>query len=63
MKVLIASLGLPEGVLGLSVDFLINYITYYVSPQEAPKSFQEAPRKLQKFQGRNPYNIFVAIWV
>jgi hypothetical protein len=41
---------------------VLPYLLYYLlSPQEAPKSFQEAPRKLQKNQGRNPYNIFVAI--
>jgi hypothetical protein len=43
-KVFKASLGLPESFLGLPVDFLINNITYYL--QEAPKSFQETPRKL-----------------
>ena len=38
--------------LGLPVGFFILI-----------KSFQEALRKLQNFQGRNPYNIFVAILV
>ena len=28
-----------------------------------PKSFQEAPRKLQKIAGRKPFNIFVAFLV
>ena len=47
-------------LLGLPEDFLINDITYLLSPQKAPK-FSSTPRKLQKiFQGRNPYNIFVA---
>ena len=36
---------------------------YSLSPQKAPASFQEAPRKLQKFQGKNPYNILIAILV
>ena len=36
---------------------------YLLSPKKAPKSFQEAPKKLQKIQGRNLYNISVAILV
>ena len=62
LKVSIASLGPPLGFLGLLVDLLINDMTYKC-PKAAQKSFEEAPRKLQKIQGRNPYNIFVAILV
>ena len=63
LKVFIALFGLPVG-------FLINYITYLISPQEAQKASrkpQKASRKppgsYKKFQGRNPHNIFVAILV
>ena len=35
---------------------------YLLSPQEAPKSFPEASRKLQKFQGRNPCNFLLLFW-
>ena len=50
LKVCIASLRLPGSFWGLPVGFLINDIT-------------QGPRKLQKFQGRNPYNILGAISV
>ena len=40
---------------------LLYSLCYSISPQKAQNSFQEAPRKLQKFQVRNSYIIFVAI--
>ena len=45
---------LPE----LPVDFLIYDIMYLLSPQEAPKSFKEAPRKLQKHSGLKSLQYF-----
>ena len=55
LKVFIASLGLPGSILGLSLDLVGR------KPTGSPKSFQKAPRKVQKFQlqiqGRNPMEI------
>ena len=45
---------LPE----LPVDFLIYDIMYLLSPQEAPKSFKEAPRKLQKISGQKYFRCY-----
>ena len=36
---------------------------YLLSPQEAPKALRKPKGSYKKFQGRNPYNIFVAILV
>ena len=52
------SLGLPGSFLG----FLITH-QVPTKPKKLPGSLQEASRKLQKIRGRDPYNIFVAIWV
>ena len=53
LKVFIASLGLPE-------DFFSIMI---LSPQEAPKSFREAPRKLQKISGQKTLQYFRCYFV
>ena len=56
----VASLGLPESFLGLPRDLVSNIIN-----KEAYRKPENASRKPQgsykNFQGRNPYNIFVAI--
>ena len=58
LKVFIASLGFLGSFMGLSVGFLIDDIMYLLSPQEAQKSFQEAPRKLQKISGQKSLQYF-----
>ena len=62
LKFLVASWGPPESFLGLSGDLVSNIIN-----KEAYKNPKKTSRKPQgsykKFQGRNPYNIFVAILV
>ena len=55
LKVFIASLVLPGSFLGLPVGFLINDITQ--------KASRKPSGSYKKFQGRIPYNIFVAILV
>ena len=49
LEVFVASWGLPGFFLGLPVGFLIYDL---ISSKEAPKSFQEAPKKLQKISGQ-----------
>ena len=61
LKFFIASLGLPGSFFELPVGFLIY--DYLLSPKEAQKAYKKPPGSYKKFQGRNPYNIFVAIWV
>ena len=58
LKFFIPSWGLPGSFLGLPVGFLIFKILLTKSPGSS-KSFQEAPRKLQKNSGQNPGNNFV----
>ena len=53
LKVFIASLGLPVG-------FFIYDITHLV-PRKPQKASKKLPESYTKFQGRNFYNIFVAI--
>ena len=48
--------------LGLHVGFLINDMTYYV-PRKPQKASKKPPGRYKKYQGRNPYNILVAILV
>jgi hypothetical protein len=63
LKVFKASLGLPGSFLGLLVGFL-SLLMILLTYLGSPKKLQESPRKLQrKFQGRNPYNVLVAILV
>ena len=63
LKVFKASMGLPGGFLGLLVGFL-SLLMILLTYLGSPKKLQESPRKLQrKFQGRNPYNVLVAILV
>ena len=52
LKFFVDFLGLPGSFLGFQQPSLLM-ILLTKSPG-SPKSFQEAPRKLQKFQGRNP---------
>ena len=47
-------LGASWKLFGLLGDLVSNIIK-----KEAPKSFQEAPGRYKKFQGRNPGNNFV----
>ena len=62
LKFFVASWGLPGSFLGLPGDLVSNIIN-----KEAYRKPQKASRKPQgsykNFQGRNPYNIFVAILV
>ena len=58
LEVFVASWGLPGFFLGLPVGFLIYNITYLLSPQETPKSFQEARRKLQEISGQKSLQNF-----
>ena len=58
-EILCTFLGASWKLLGLPVGFLIYDITY--SPG-SPKSFQEAPRRVQKFQGRNTEIIQLLFW-
>ena len=58
LKVFIASLGLLGIFLGLPVTCRLPYLLYYLLSSGSPKKL---PRRYKKFQGRNPYNIFVAI--
>jgi hypothetical protein len=57
-EILCTFLGASWKLLGLPVGFLIYDFTK--SPG-SPKSFQEAPRKLQKISGQKSRNNFVAI--
>ena len=60
LKFFVASWGFPGSFFGLPRDLVSNIIN-----KEAYRKPQKASRKPQgsykKFQGRNPYNIFVAI--
>ena len=58
----VASWGLPRSFFGLPVGFLINDISYQV-PRKPQKASRKPPGGYKKFQGRNPYNILVAILV
>ena len=62
LKFFVASWGLPGSFLGLPGDLVSNIIN-----KEAYRKPKKASRKPQgsfkKFQGRNPYNILVAILV
>jgi hypothetical protein len=62
LKVFIASLGLSGSFFGLPLGFLDNDITYQV-PRKPKKSSRKPTESYKKFQGRNPYNFFVAILV
>jgi len=62
LEIFVASLGIPGSVMGLPVGFLIYDIMYLLSPQEAQKASRKPPRKLQKFQGRNPEIISLVFW-
>ena len=67
LKFFVASWGLPGIFLWLHRDLVSKLINKEVyrkptgSLQEAPKSFQEAPRKLQKISGQKSGNNFVGI--
>ena len=63
LEVFVASWGLPGFFLGLPVGFLIYNITYLLSPQETPKSFQEARRKLQEISGQKSLQNFCCFFV
>ena len=58
----VASWGLPGSLFGLPWDLVSNNINKeaYRKPQKASR---KPPGSYKKFQGRNPYNIFVAILV
>ena len=60
LKFYVASWGLPGIFYGLPGDLVIDIIIKeaYKKPQ---KAFRKPPGSYKKFQGRNPYNIFVAI--
>ena len=62
LKFFVASWGFPGSCFGLSGDLVSNIINKetYRKPQKLPGSPKEA---IKNFQGRNPCNIFVAIWV
>jgi hypothetical protein len=58
----VASWGLPGSFLSFLGDLVSNIINKDEgSLKEAPKSFQEAPRKLQKNSGQKSGNNFVGI--
>ena len=57
----VASWGLHGSFLGLPAGFLAYDITYQVPG--SPKSFHDAPRKLQKNSGQKSRNNFVGIFV
>ena len=58
----VASWGLPVSFFWLPRDLVSNIINKkaYMKP---PKASRKPPGSYKKFQGRNPYNIFVAILV
>jgi hypothetical protein len=62
LKFFVTSCGLPGSFLGLPGDLVSNIIKKeaYKNPQKASKRPQESHKN---FQGRNPYNILVAILV
>ena len=64
LNFLVASLGLLGSFFGLHAVFLINDIMYLLTEsQRNHNNLPGSPRDAKKFQGRNPYNIFVAILV
>ena len=55
LKFFVASWGLPGSFLGLPRDLVSNIIN--------KEAYRKPQRSYKNFQGRNPYNIFVAILV
>ena len=58
-------LGASSKLFGLSGDLVSNIINKkaYRKPKKLPGSPQEAPRKLKKFQGRNPEIFSLVFWM
>ena len=61
LKFFVAFWGLPGSFLGFQQPSL--FMILLTKSPGSPKSFQEAPRKLQKFQGRNPEIFSLVSWM